>query len=281
VVTQQALLEWRTYAALASAAIALVALFRPELTKLFVRHFGEVKLYPVGKKLEVGYGGVGATVAVELIVRAKARDFFVTQAAIEVVRSRDGAKYHLDWAALRPTGILLGSGQSGTYETPAGFLLEPRNPRRLHIVFNDFKLLDEVNSILEPLRQTWWTQTRPLRQEGPSSSKKEDTAQALAAAYVDFRNSSVSTTAWTEIHKLCYWQSGEYTVVIRISTGEPERDYLLRGSFELTKSESDALYANAVIILDQNAGFNDLGLYFARPVLQIPRLAEEMQLGVP
>lgn len=271
--------DWRNTATIASAVVSLVALFRPELQRLFARFSGTLLIYPVSERMEIGFSGAGATVGLELNIRARSRDFFVRDANMAIVRLKDNARYSLSWGALRPP-VLIGSVQSATFEVPAGFVLEPKVPRRLNIAFQDLVVRDEIMDTLISLREKWW---ETLRKEGlfppPVATEESSNFRAtIDGLYDQFSQEEPFITAWTTLQRKCYWQPGEYLATVKFSTTEPEQVFEFRRTFSLSREESDRLHANAIPMLRQNVGLTDVPLFFAHPKAQVSPNARRNRL---
>jgi len=73
-------------AATASAVIALIALFRPEISRAFRRSTNDVEL-TLTPRLEVGFGSFGPTINVLGSLRAVGHDQFVSAITLTVVRA--------------------------------------------------------------------------------------------------------------------------------------------------------------------------------------------------
>lgn len=207
--SQLSLDDWRNIATMVSAVIALIALFRPEITRVLSRLVGAVRIYLVGETVEVGYSGSGATVAIEVTLRALSRDFFVSDAEVEVVRKKDGARHLMHWGAFRPPGLLFPVPQQITLESPAGFLLEPRNPRRLNVLFNDRAVRDEVLAVVEPLRPAWWQ----LLSEASGDVDREG-VELAGRLFESFSKLEEPIKAWQQLQRICYWETGDYKLIL-------------------------------------------------------------------
>jgi hypothetical protein len=267
--------DWRNAATVASATIALIALFRPELQKLVARFVGSLHIYPVGERVEIGFSIAGATTGLEVILRARSRDFFIRDAKVEVVRLKDGARHTLSWGALRSPAMIFGNQQPT--EIPAGFLLEPKAPRRLNIAFQDRELRDEIVDILSALREKWWEALREAGLFPPpdATSENADYRAAINDFYDEFSKEAGFVASWESLQRLCYWQPGDYHAVVKFNSTEPEQTFNFSCRFSLSKAESDRLHANAIPMLRQNVGFTDASLFFAYSKFQaLPSTAQ-------
>ncbi|GMU65397.1 MAG: hypothetical protein AMXMBFR36_16710 [Acidobacteriota bacterium] len=264
------LIEWRTYATIASAVVAFVALLRPEISKLFSKLRGRIALHPMGDSVELGFGGAGATVGIDLVVRSTARDFFVSEIRLTCRRLEDGMSRSFVWGVFRPTLAPFVAQQPVNLETPAGFYLEPRSPRRLGIVFYDRLSRGEVAGVIEPLRRKWFDATSSLLEGAAPAADDPDAFQKLReASFTTFSNSGDSLQAYGELQRAFYWKPGEYELIVEAVSEDPRMIFEHSVRFQLSKQDSDSMYHNATVILRQNAGFGDWTLYFARPALSV------------
>jgi hypothetical protein len=264
---------WRNAATVASASIALAAFFRPELQKLFARFRGRLLIYPVGERIEIGLSHAGATIGIEIVLRARSRDFFVRDGTVEVIRQRDGSRHFFSWAAFRPPNLVFGVPQQITLEVPVGFLLEPKSPRRLNIAFQDRVLQEEIESALSPLRERWSSKLREAGIFPPPTAAGNDAEQKITIdeLYDDFSKEADFIQAWTALQRSCYWQPGSYLATILFNATEPEQVFKFTCGFDLSQTDSDRLHANAIPILRQNVGLRDANLSFANPKFQTPQ----------
>ena len=174
--------------------------------------------------------------------------------------------------AFRPP-VQIGSSQQGAFEVPAGFLLEPRAPRRLNIVFHDQALQDEITDILSSLRERWWEALRAAGLFPPPAATDEsvDYRATVNEFYDHFSQDQDFVAAWTALQRKCYWQPGEYIAVVNFHATEPEQKFEFSCNFTLSQADSDRLHANAIPMLRQNVGLTDVSLSFANPKVQSPR----------
>jgi len=263
------LLEWRTYATVASAAIALTALLRPEIAKLFAKWRGKIAIYPVGEVCEVGFGGAGATIGLELVLRSLARDFFLSEIQLVCRRVEDGMVRTFTWGVFRPPLAPFLPQQPTGVETPAGFYLEPKAPRRLGVVFFDRASRSDVLNAIEPLRRKWFEEFTSIQQQfvGVAGGEGEGPKKAIEQALRAFLATDEALTAFGHVQRAFFWRPGGYELAVVAIGEEPRREFRRTLRFLLEQSESDALYRNPTVILRQSAGFSDIPLYFARAPL--------------
>jgi hypothetical protein len=92
------------YTASASVIIALLALFRPEWSKLFRRWTSKLHFTPV-PRIELGYGNFGVTIGIAGALRTLNHDQFIESIDLAVVRQSDQSQHQYSWAVFRTSTI--------------------------------------------------------------------------------------------------------------------------------------------------------------------------------
>jgi hypothetical protein len=170
-----------------------------------------------------------------------------------------------------PPALVFVANQQPNLEVPAGFLLEPKAPRRLNIAFQDRLLRDEILNTLTPLREKWFNELRDsgLLRPPTVAPNNVDRRAELDDLYERFSKQPDFVTVWATLQRMCYWLAGEYSAVARFQATEPEQVFEFRFRFRLSQSESDHLHANAIPMLRMNVGLPEASLFFAYPRLQV------------
>src|SRR2546423_8662286 len=112
-------------AAVASATVAAASAW--EIYRRYLRP-GRLEVYETGL-IEIGYGGLGASVSVLGTLRGRDRDLFVRSINLRIVKGRDRAQHDFEWAAFRPF-VIAPDPRSIPLEMPAGFMIRTSDPRR-------------------------------------------------------------------------------------------------------------------------------------------------------
>ncbi len=118
--------------------IALIALGQPWAYwawRRLVRR-GTIGIFDTGT-IEVGYSDYGPTLGLQGTLVSRDRELFVRAISLQIIREADNAQHGFDWAAFRSTEILAARPTERSFQLPAGFLLQPSQPFRYNIFFND------------------------------------------------------------------------------------------------------------------------------------------------
>ena len=119
----------------ATAVIALVALLRPDIERLFQRRRAVIDVHSAGR-LEVGFSNFGPTLGLQGTMQAINADEFISFSKVIVVSVADNLRHEFQWGVFRPQSFP-GTAQQ-TFEIASGFLLSVASPRRFNIQFHDF-----------------------------------------------------------------------------------------------------------------------------------------------
>lgn len=243
-------------------AIALVALAQPWIRALYRRYLrpGLVRVYETGH-IEVSYGGLGAGVVLVGTLLAEDKDVFVRRLTLRIVRQKDRAQREFEWNALRSLQIPVG-GVHAELEMPAGFMLLRSDPRRYNAFFVDSALSEEVVSVVEPAARAWnesWQEKGlDLAVQTPGGTPLEEYQELLQKVYqkaqLEFSSSAPFGEASRELDRLCYWDSGEYSLELQVET--PSKTFTSRWIFRLTDTDARSLRNNVNTALRQSLGWD-------------------------
>jgi len=147
-------LEFAAAGPWASAIVALGALFRPEITRLYWRHRSAIYTHLAGVgPIEIGFSNFGATVGLQGTLCAIGRDQFITMGQITIERLADHLQHDFEWAVFRPQ-VLMGVPQQGI-EIAASFALPVAAPRRFNIQFHDTGTQQRMKQPLAEIQRLW------------------------------------------------------------------------------------------------------------------------------
>jgi len=136
----------------ATAVIALGALLRPDIERMFQRRRAVIDLHPAGR-LEVGFSTFGPTIGLQGTMQAVNGDEFISFSKVTVERVADNLRHEFQWAVFRPQSFS-GTPQQ-TFEIASGFLLTVASPRRFNIQFHDSATADNFRQSLIDLQRLW------------------------------------------------------------------------------------------------------------------------------
>lgn len=235
--------DWTNLAAIGGFAIALVALAQPWAVwawRKWIRK-GRVGIYESRfSRIGVGFTGNGATLDLTFTIRAINHDQFVRQIGVSVIRNRDKAMYDYEWRVFHSFLHHYGSFQEPV-ELPASLLLVQSYPRSLRVTFGDVRLEKDMEDIVKRVR-TLWVEYRPQIPDHPGDDGDVSNRtplppsgdQFLAAAheaYQKMTHSAKYAEFVKELERRCYWEPGQYTMSIRISTDAPEQEHVKQHRF--------------------------------------------------
>jgi hypothetical protein len=85
------------------------------------------------------------------------------------------------------------------------------------------------------------------------------------ALYNDFSaaRQDVAPTIWGELDRGSYWEAGDYSVQLTVSTTHPNKKYSFNYMFSVTKSDADLVRQNAIIAMMAVCEVPDLLFNFA------------------
>jgi hypothetical protein len=230
-----------------TAAVAVVALFRPELNALYRRRFqpGAIDVFETGF-VEIGFGPLGPTVALLGTLHARHREHFVRRIDVTVTRERDHAVHNFDWIAFRSRGMAITDDGTSPMEFPTTIAVAPQQPARYHILFSDRDLRDEFLQHAQRLNREWFDYWKSKSVNNPDGSVNYADAQKT---YDLFYQENRLLPYYTTFDHLFYWHPGGYSLEMRLTCVEPPRSYRKHWRFELTDSDVGNLRNNTVAIL--------------------------------
>lgn len=236
--------------------IAVVALAQPWIIGLYQRFVrrAAIDVYEAGT-IEICYASAGTTISLQGTLRAIHTDQFIREISLRLVRLHDRSQHDLEWAAFHPVGAQVSASATPTIEVPAGFLLTVGSPHRFRIQFMDPVVFTEIGALLDQLRTDWGNAL--LAAYGGSITENLDpaTAQSITdQAYAEFNGAPSTLNAYGELDRRCYWDAGDYSLTMTVSTARPERSFSRTWRFSIAQGDVDRLRLNRVGVLAQVAG---------------------------
>ncbi|MGE5539783.1 MAG: hypothetical protein ACM30I_14285 [Gemmatimonas sp.] len=254
-------MAWTTaeYFTAVSTAVSVVALMRPELSRVFRRWTNDIDLHPAGR-IEIGFSGFGPTIGIEGTLRAVRNDQFITSMNLTVIRSADHLQHSFEWAIFRRP--VLFQAQPNDMQIAAGFFLPTNEARRFSIQFHDRSTADRYRDPVMALRNQWmnFVQANNLVLPGQPSP-------VIRGHYGTFatQHSQHTTPAFAAVNNEFYWQPGRYDMRIDVSTSRPSKRFSFSYTFELTAADSQLLRLNAIAIMMTACDVPDVIFNFAYP----------------
>lgn len=232
--------------------IALAALAQPWIYWVWKKYFrtGRIDIHETAK-VEVGYSGLGATIALYGTLRSVHEDEFVRSIELLVTRIPDNMQRRYEWLAFRPATIVIGGPGQTELEIASGFMLLTSQPRKYNIIFVDPVFQAQVISVTQVVRTAWATF---VAQNGVSGAN-------INALFHQFRMTPDHVTAYTALDRMLDWRPVEYAVDVRVNTANPENTFSRRLGFALTAQDVANLRSNCFRIIEESCGIPTTGPY--------------------
>jgi len=234
--------------------IALVALVQPYLYWTWKKYFrkGRIDLHQTGQ-IEVGYSGLGSTIALIGTLRAVHEDQFVHSIDLLLTRTRDNMQRKFEWAALRPLSIIVGAATQPNLEIASGFMLLVSAPLKFNIVFKDPDFQAQVASVTAPTRGAWETFWSNNGGAAPTAD--------VSNLFFQFRDTLPHVNAYAELDRMLDWQPVEYSLDVRVNTANPKRTFTTVFRFSLNAEDVQRLRFNCFRIIEEACGRPTTGGY--------------------
>ncbi len=234
--------------------IALIALVQPYVYWAWKKYFrkGRIDIHETAK-IEVGYSGLGSTIALLGTLRAVHEDQFVRSIELVVTRTRDNMQRRFEWLALRPATVVIGGSAQTELEIASGFMLLTSEPRKYHIIFLDPQFQAEVMSVGERVRNAWGTF---LGANGGAVLGAD-----LNDLFQRFRVTPELVDAFTELDRMFDWQPVEYAINVQVNTANPDNTFSRTFRFSVTAQDIANLRTNCLRVIEEFCGRPTTGVY--------------------
>lgn len=244
----------------ATAVIALVALLRPDIERLFQRRRAVIDVHSAGR-LEVGFSNFGPTLGLQGTMQAINADEFISFSKVIVVSVADNLRHEFQWGVFRPQSFP-GTAQQ-TFEIASGFLLSVASPRRFNIQFHDSATADSFRQSLIDLQRLWmdYLQAQAIVLANVLAGQMRATYEAFHQAHLQD-----ITPLFTAIDRQFYWIQGTYRMSLELRTSRPTKSFTFNYTFALSDSESRLLRLNCIGCLVATCNVPDIIFNFAFPV---------------
>ena len=238
----------------ASAGVALVALFRPELFALIKKYFEDLRFYKAGR-IEIGFSDFGPTLGMQGTFRSFTSDQFIEDMSLTLTRTRDSATYRYAWLAFREINLV--NPQNTKIDVASPFLVRISECKPINILFSDTSTKNRFEEKLLKLRTDFENFMR-------SKAYSYEDQASIQMHINEFRtsNPSIDLDSYEDINDNFYWESGSY--LIEISIKVDKKIYKSRYRFSLNPSQVNNLKLNSVAIL-QAAMYGEPKYNFAHP----------------
>ena len=220
---------------------------------------GKVDIYETGS-VEVGYGGYGygPTIGVGLTLRASSKSVFVTGIELLLLRKKDSAKHIFRWAAFRKSEVDLGADPPAVVSMPYAFLIALDAPMQLNVLFQDQNTLEEITGQYREYVQAWSNVVEELQMM--VFPEQRQVPPEVIARISAFKKEKIHTDMFGTLDRRCYWEAGEYELLLTIATSKPNRVFAKEFLFSLSEENAKHLSLNVINVLE-----GPISKYLQRP----------------
>jgi len=189
---------------------------------------------------EIGFSKYGPTLGLSGVLTSSSKVIFVQNIALNILRKKDNSQYLFDWFAFRPTKFSATGYSQIEFKMPSKFMISSSQPFKYNILFIDQNKYAEMNPTLQEIKRNW--------QKLLEAVKFDSVINKYQELFEEFSNHQRTSELLYRLNKLSYWEEGEYSLTIIITTRD--KKYLeIQKSFTLEKSELKTLEENTLIIL--------------------------------
>lgn len=241
-----------SFGALMLGFLAFVQFWLKILWEKYFRK-GEIDCYETGT-IAIGYDTSGPTMYLKGTIRALNKDVFIRMIDLLVIREKDKAQHVFGWAAFLPPVIDVSGIPPTSLEIPSGFMISPNWPHRFYITFRDSDLFKDMAPSLNEYYSEWYKTTEELSKIWTplTGVPPQSTILAQQSTIIErFRKSKIRLDAYVAIDRKCYWEAGDYQLVVNIRASKPDMTFTRRYRFSISEADSKNLKLNVISILEQ------------------------------
>lgn len=230
--------------------VASVALIQPWIAFVLKRFFKSpvVRVFEAGK-IEIGYSGLGPTIALNGTLKVENKDVFIRGIDLELVRERDRSTHYYEWSLFRANKIRLSQLRDTEVELAAGFMLSTNQPHRYNILFIENKSNQELQANLQILQKGWNEYLRSKLSSRTQENPPLTYDQQRLAIYDEFSQTPLHVETWSKIDRARYWEVGSYSISMTVKTSNPDKLFKSTKRFTLDDANARSLSYNESEIL--------------------------------
>ena len=251
--------------------IALFALIQPWILAIWkkVSWQQEVDVFETGS-IEIGFSSYGPTVGLQGTLRSVHNDAFISSIKLHVVREKDRLQHTLDWGVFRSSAFPFNTNDA-SFELCRSFLLSQQFPSTYNIQFWDRDTQNELGPLLEQTRSAWtnrcmtqgWQEI--MKKVADAAGGADELHQLTRSLYSEFSKEKLHVDVYSAIQRLFYWEPGDYTLDMIVTTSRPRHKYKRRWKFELLAKDADSLRCNIIAAVDEACSQQQFNYSFAYP----------------
>jgi hypothetical protein len=200
--------------------------------------------------VEIGFDTNGPTLGLAGVLRPPDRDVFIQSMQVTLTFEKDKSKREFRWIAFKPNFLLPLAGNRA-WEMAHPFLVSPGETHRFNVVFHDVDAAREMKTVLQTYYHHWHETEAQMKERLPRRGAGEGSDSVLAELVADFKRKDVCVASYTELDRKCYWEMGDYSLVLKVSTEEGVADFTRHFKFHLGKADAKQLKTNLVSILEE------------------------------
>lgn len=237
-----------------STSVAVLALFRPELTRLIRRWTNRIDFFPAAR-IEIGFSEYGPTVGLHGTLTALGDDQLITSMSVRIIRTADEGTHEFLWGAFRSSNL---SQPASQLEIPSAFTVRPSIEKKINIQFHDTKTRDLISGKVLNLRKIY---------EEYLEKNRIDIERAGDSAYHSFvsKNATMISDTANEILNFFYWNEGVFILELRVFSNSLKNPNIFKYTFSLSKNNYRDLATNITILVKQACFVKDVNLSFSTP----------------
>jgi hypothetical protein len=137
-------------------------------------------------------------------------------------------------------------------ELQSGIMVREVQPHRYNIQFHDTETQREIQDILKHVQQRWnnfTTMAVNLKGINDPTAIKNAVAELSPRLHEEFSKKPEFTDAFSKLGRLCYWEKGDYRMMLSFKTARPDKTFSKTWYFSLTDGDAELLRMNVVTVL--------------------------------
>ena len=245
-----------------TAIVAVLALFRPEIGKLFRRWTNKLSVFPTAR-LEVGFAEFGPTIGLFGSMVAESNDQLILDMNVIVTRERDNATHVFSWGVFRSPNLAQ-TLDKAEFHAASAFTIKQNEAKLLNVQFHDTNTRDRYRDILLGYQEQFFQ----FAQQHKLSLVPKPEVQSETRKQFESANPNATSTAWARIKDEFYWEAGKYRCRLSVRTSNPEKEFKYEWMFSLSEREVDSLRPNIISLMDSARGALQTPYNFVFPLIQ-------------
>jgi hypothetical protein len=200
--------------------------------------------------VEIGFDANGPLLGLAGVLRPLSKEVFVQSMQVTLIADKDKSKREFRWIAFKPNFLLPLVGNRA-WEMAHPFLVSPGDTHRFNVVFQDVDAARDMKTALQLYYHYWHETETQMKERSLRRGAGEATDAGLADLVSEFKRKDTCVASYTELDRKCYWETGAYSVALKVITEGGEADFTRHFRFHLTKTDAKQLKTNLVAILEE------------------------------